>query len=245
MTRAQRTTAAIGAALVVPFLVAALFAQVRDSVSVATVAIVLAGVVVAVGATGSRAAAVTAAVSATLWFDYFHTTPHGSFTIHERDDFIATSTLLFVGLVAAGIQTRSRRRAALAEAGSNEIARVAAVSDLVASGHSVDEIIAIVCVELTDLLHLEHCRYLKLEGDGFDAVLERNGAVTIAGLEWRADIQGLPGPEVELPVSAQGRFGGRFVLVPTPGVPVSFDRRVVAVALADQVGASLAMNLIF
>jgi hypothetical protein len=34
------------------------------------------------------------------------------------------------------------------------------------------------------------------------------------------------------------------VLTPSPGVPISFDRRIVAVALADQVGAAFAMHLI-
>ena len=35
---------------------------------------------------------------------------------------------------------------------------------------------------------------------------------------------------------------GRYVLVPTPAVPVPFDRRVVAVALADQVAAAFAAD---
>jgi hypothetical protein len=50
---------------------------------------------------------------------------------------------------------------------------------------------------------------------------------------------GLPGPEIELLVQNQGRTLGRFVLTPTPGYPVSRERRVVAVAIADQVGASM------
>ena len=38
---------------------------------------------------------------------------------------------------------------------------------------------------------------------------------------------------------ARGRPVGRFVLVPTPGTGVSLERRIVAVALADQAGAAL------
>jgi hypothetical protein len=36
-------------------------------------------------------------------------------------------------------------------------------------------------------------------------------------------------------VLARGREVGRFVLIPTPGVPTSLEERVVAVAIADQV----------
>ena len=40
-------------------------------------------------------------------------------------------------------------------------------------------------------------------------------------------------------VQSQGRPLGRFVMTPTAGYEVSYERRVVAVAIADQVGASL------
>jgi hypothetical protein len=46
-----------------------------------------------------------------------------------------------------------------------------------------------------------------------------------------------PEEGVELPVLARGQHIGRFVLVPNPGVPVSLDQRMVAVAIADQVAA--------
>ncbi len=49
---------------------------------------------------------------------------------------------------------------------------------------------------------------------------------------------GLPGKQVELVVQGYGRVFGRFLLTPTPGLPVTFDRRIIAVALADQVAAA-------
>jgi len=45
--------------------------------------------------------------------------------------------------------------------------------------------------------------------------------------------RGLPGPEIELRVQLNGETVGWFVLTPTPGWPISRERRVVAVALAD------------
>jgi hypothetical protein len=41
-----------------------------------------------------------------------------------------------------------------------------------------------------------------------------------------------------------GRKLGRFVLRPTPGVGVTLEQQVVAVAIADQVGAVLACTLL-
>ena len=56
---------------------------------------------------------------------------------------------------------------------------------------------------------------------------------------WGAHNMGLPSPAVDLLVQARGQVLGCFVLRPTPGYPVSLHRRVVAVAIADQVGAAL------
>ena len=49
---------------------------------------------------------------------------------------------------------------------------------------------------------------------------------------------GLPGPQVELHVQRQAGTLERFVMTPTPGYEISDERPVVAVAIADQVGAT-------
>jgi hypothetical protein len=49
----------------------------------------------------------------------------------------------------------------------------------------------------------------------------------------------LPRDGVELGVVAHGETVGRFVLEPSPGVGVSLEQRVVAIALADQVGQAI------
>jgi len=66
------------------------------------------------------------------------------------------------------------------------------------------------------------------------------GEVYVQGVRWEVGELGLPGREVELVAESHGRALGRFLLVPTPGTPISLDRLVVATALADQVGAALA-----
>ena len=58
--------------------------------------------------------------------------------------------------------------------------------------------------------------------------LEHDGRVFLGGRVWAADRMGLPGPEIELVVQSQGRLLGRFVMTPTPGYEISYERRVVA-----------------
>jgi hypothetical protein len=89
------------------------------------------------------------------------------------------------------------------------------------------------------LLHLKACRYESGAPDQPVTQLEHDGRVFLAGRVWSVDRMGLPGPQIELRVQIQGRTLGRFVMTPTPGYEVSYERRVVAVAIADQVGASL------
>ena len=69
--------------------------------------------------------------------------------------------------------------------------------------------------------------------------LEHDGQVLLGGRLWGVDRMGLPGPAMELLVQHRGETLGRFILTPTPGFEVPLQPRVVAVALADQVGAAL------
>ncbi len=56
---------------------------------------------------------------------------------------------------------------------------------------------------------------------------------------WDVDRLGLPDEEVELRTLGNGHFYGRFLLDPTPGAVPPLQARLVAVTLADQVGAAL------
>ncbi len=59
-------------------------------------------------------------------------------------------------------------------------------------------------------------------------------------LGWGTDTLGLPSKGVTLAAHGQGHVLGTFTLIPTPGVVVDEARLLVAVALADQVGAAMA-----
>ena len=65
------------------------------------------------------------------------------------------------------------------------------------------------------------------------------GAVVLRDMTWTTEDLGLPTRTVDLPVRGGGWLLGHFLLTPTPGTPVSPQQLAVAVAIADQVGASL------
>jgi hypothetical protein len=62
----------------------------------------------------------------------------------------------------------------------------------------------------------------------------------MGGTHWDVDNKGFPmNEETELLVSAGGRFWGRFLMTPAPESRPNLTQRLVAVSLADQVGAAL------
>jgi K+-sensing histidine kinase KdpD len=241
MQTTQRITwLALVLAVALPVALAAGMVPFRTDIANANVALILAAAVVLVASLGRRSAAFVAAVSAMVWFDFFHTRPYESFRINSGDDLLTACVLLAVGLFVGELAVRNRQHRTAASDSSNDIARIHSVAELVAQGESADYLIMIVGNELRDLLSLRDCRFEAQPGSKPIARIERNGAVVIGELRWGVHSMGFPGKEVELPIIGHGLVLGRYVLVPTPAEPVSFDKRIVAVALADQVGAALA-----
>ncbi len=233
---------ALGGGLVLPVAVAAALVPFRTRVDNTNVALVLVAVVVAVAATGGRASGLVTAVSAALSFDFFHTLPYQSFSIARRTDVETAVLLLIVGLIVGQLSSRSMRHRVDAHESSLDIARLHAVAELVAAGAPPDEVILAVRNELKYLLSLRGCNFSYAFDERPHPRLERGGEVVLAGMQWGTSEMGLPGKEVDLVVNGRGQPFGRFVLFPTPGQPVSWDRRALAVALADQVGAALAVS---
>jgi hypothetical protein len=244
----QRTWIATTAALAAPPAAAAALLVLRNRIDNTNVALVLVVVVVAVSTLGRRLAGLLAAASSAIWFDFFHTQPFYSFAIKSRDDVVTAGLLLAVGVIVSELAIRSRRHRATAAAHGYDISRIHSMAELVADGERSDFVVMAVAGELRDLLTLIDVRF---ERSPFDTglsetgrvlpVLDRSGEVFIGAVEWGADSMGLP-TTVVLSVDGNGRQWGRFLLTPTPGLPVPFERRVVAVALADQAGAALAVG---
>lgn len=230
------------AGLVLPVALAGALVPLRSDVNNTNMAFALLIVVVAVAAGGRRSAAAVAALSAALSFDFFFTIPYQSFAIRSRNDLQTELSLLFVGLIVGEIAARARRHRATAIRRGDYVTRIYSLAEMIASGEPADFVIIAVASELRELLDLKDCRFERTtgEGTGHPPRLERSGDVTWGRVTWGVHSMGLPSREVELRVEGQGHVYGRYLLVPTPGRPVSFERRLVAVALADQVGAALA-----
>ena len=93
--------------------------------------------------------------------------------------------------------------------------------------------------ELQRLLGLRSCTYSS-DDVGTAARVQPDGQVCIGAVAWSTGDLGLPHRGVDLPVRARGTVVGHFLLVPVPGFPVGRDDLLVAVAIADQVGAAFA-----
>lgn len=224
-----------------PLLGAILLVPLREDVRNANVALVLVAVVVLVAVGGGREAGAVAAVSSVLWFDLFHTEPYSELRIASSDDLETTLLLLIVGFVVGSIAARGRRARRSAEMSSGEILRIYRLANLAARGDDPADVIMGGQAELMGLLDLQDCRFEAAPYNLGMPVFERSGVVSWP--EYHRARKGgleLPPEGVELPVLGRGRLLGRLVLTPTAGVGVSLEQRVVAVALADQVGAVLA-----
>lgn len=235
-------TAAFAAGVAGPVAVAAALVPARGHTDNTNLALVLVVVVVAVAAFGHRLAAALSAVSAMLAFDFFHTQPYYSLRINAHDDLVTAMLLLAVGVAVGELAIRNRRHRAAAEDANDGITRIHAIAELVASGELPDFVVLAVAGELQDLLCLRDCRFER--SASFDAPapahLLRSGHVTIGNLTWGVEDMGLPSKQVELLIEGYGRVFGRYLMTPTPARGISFDHRVVAVALADQVAAAFA-----
>jgi hypothetical protein len=89
---------------------------------------------------------------------------------------------------------------------------------------------------LAHLLRLRSCHFYPGPSTGHQATNAQGGDDILSARRWNW----LLGQHIDLPVQCRDRNYGRFELVPTPGVPVSLERRLFAVALVQEVGSRLA-----
>jgi hypothetical protein len=223
-----------------PIAAATALVPLRDHMRNANVGLVLVAVVVLVAVGGGRQAGGLAAIVSALSFDFFFTKPYLRLRVASGDDIATTLLLLAVGLVVGSVSARERRARSSAEARRGEVKRIDRLAELVARGDDPSDVIMAAQAELTSLLHLRDCRF---EAPPFPTSLERlerSGVVSWPQYRFRDGGFELPADGVELPVLGRGNVLGRFVLEPQAKTGVSLEQRVVAVALADQVGSVLA-----
>jgi hypothetical protein len=227
------------AALSGPVAVAALLILGRGHLSSADDALVLVVVTVAIASSGRRGAAAVAALVSAASFDFFLTRPYGSFRISRQADLTTELLFIVVGLLVGELAARGRRHRRAAAEGRLDLGRIHDMAERIAGGEEPDFVLMAVAAELRDLLALQDCRFVWDPPSGKGAWIDPDGTVRLNPLRWPTTSLGLPTKQVELPVRGGGQTLGTFILTPTPARPISQERCLVAVALADQLGSAL------
>lgn len=227
-------------AVATPVGVAALLVPSRGHVGPADDALILVVATVLIALWGRRLAASVAALVAAASFDFLLTRPYGSFRISRPADVTTEVLFVVVGIVVGDVAARGRRNETAADTGRRQIARLHELSERISDGEDPDFVLIAVAGELCELLNLQDCQFVRREPTGKGAWIEHDGSVRLNPLRWPASAAGLPTKRVELAVRGGGQVFGTFILTPTPATPVTREQCLVAVALADQLGATLA-----
>ncbi len=240
--REERDVSQVGAAIggLGAVVVGVVLVPWRSEIHHANLALILVVVVVAAAIVGGRLAGAVAAVAATLSFDFFLTKPYLSMRVNSTDDMETVLVLLTVGLLVGEVAARGRRSRRHRDRALESVARVQRVASLVALGEEAEGVTAAVTAELTALLHLDDCWLELPPGLWVMPRLERGGSISSPEHDWAGDGFTLSPDGTDLPVYARGHEIARFVLIGNPAVAVTLEQRVVAVALADQLGGALA-----
>jgi K+-sensing histidine kinase KdpD len=231
----------LAGSLLVPPAVCALSSPFRDNFDNANAALLLVVVVVAVAAFGIRLAGVLAALSSAVWFDFFLTVPYNSFTINDSADVELAVLLLLIGAAVTELAIWGRRQQARASRHRGYLDGVITTSQAVAAGGSTDDLIDQVRAELTVVLGIDRVKFVAGDKQTRAPRLNPDGSVTRGSHVLKIERDGLPtNSEIELAVQHAGEIRGRFLLVAATRIArPDLEQRLVAVALADQVGAAL------
>jgi hypothetical protein len=218
---------------------AAVLVGLRGDIVNVNVALVLVICILLGAVTGGRAAGAMSAFVAGLAYDFFHTEPYGSLKIRDANDILTICLLIAVGVVAGEIAIRAQRFYAERNEEQQQLRQIQHIASLAAGGGSVDDFVLAVTAELRKTLALRSCWFERPPFLVRLPRLERTGAVCSAEHRWAGDAFELPRDGAVLEVCGHGQMLGRFILVPTRGIGVSKERRLNAVALADQAAAAL------
>lgn len=212
----------------------------RNNTPPANMALALVVPVLIAAVVGGRWAGLMGAIASWLCFDFFFTQPYLSLRIDNRDD-VETFVILFVvAMITAEVGLRARRGGHAARQSRDELERVYRVADLSAHAGSADDVIAAVRAELIGLFELDDCTFERPSSAVALPHVGPRGTLEDAELVVRGSDFELPTGGVELPVVGRGREFGRLVLYASPGTAAPIAKRRAAVAIADELGVTLA-----
>jgi two-component system sensor histidine kinase KdpD len=229
--------AALGSLAVI--LLAAALVPLRDHLPNAEFALAFVIPVLFAAVIGGRIAGICTAVVAALTFDFVYTQPYLSLRIESKDDVWTFVVLLIVALVAAEVGIRARRGSVAAQESRAELNRLLRVVELAARGVDDDDVVSSARAELIGLFGLVDCVYERERTGPEMPRLGQRGALENTQLvAWGEFV--LPTGGVEVPVRGRGQDLGRLVLYAADATRAPVEKRLVAVAIADEVGLTLA-----
>lgn len=208
----------------------------RSSLPNTDIALVLVATIAVVARLGGRAAILLGSLSAALSFGYFHTEPYGHWQIAHARDVETTVLIVLVGVFVGELTLRVFHHRAAAARGSADLAVLAETAELMAVGDDPGLVLAAVAGELGRLLGLADCEFSAQPPSGSTRWVGRDGALSGGPLADAGRDR-----ELDLPVWVQGQVLGHYRMTLQPGAEPPADRLALAVSLADQAGAALAV----
>jgi K+-sensing histidine kinase KdpD len=220
--------------------IAALLVPFRDRLPNAEMALALVVPVLLAAVIGGRVAGAVTAVVSALTFDFVFTQPYLSLRISNKDDVWTFVFLLIVAMVAAEVGIRGRRGGVAARESRSELDRLVRVAELAAEGAEADDVVMSARAELIGLFGLDDCVYEQESTQDLPRIGPRGALENTQLVSWGDFV--LPTGGVEVPVRGRGRDLGRLVMYAEPATRASLEKRLVAVAIADEVGLTLASS---
>ncbi len=244
-TEEDRTNAVFGLAVGVlgPIVVALVLVPFRSDLHNANLALILVLVVVLAAIIGGRRAG---AARGDRRHALVRLLPDPSRTSRSRsrrsDDLETALILLGVGLLVGAVASRGRRSERGRERAGEAISRVHRVADLIARGTPIDDVVTAVtrrapgAAAAPGLLAGVPAVRLRDADASSGAATSRDPSTAGSAVGSRSRRTGSSSP-----CSSRARRSPRFVLIGDPTAAVTIEERVVAVALADQLGVALAL----
>ncbi len=189
---------------------------------------------------GGRWPGACSALAAAICFDFFFTVPYQSMRIAGSNDISTFVVLLVVALIAAEVGIRARRGGRAAREARSDLDRLCRVIEIAARRGDIEDVISSARAELIGLFGLIDCVFEADHPGGELPRLGIHGALEGTPLVAAHNDFVLPPGGVEIDVVGRGIHFGRLVLFAAEPVRASLQKRAVAVAIADQLGITLA-----
>jgi len=212
----------------------------RDHLDNDVMALALVVPVLLAAVLGGRGPGAGSALAAAFCFDFFFTLPYQSMRIASSDDVSTFFVLLVVALIAAEVGRRARRGSRAAREARSGLDRLCRVIEIAARPGDIEDVISSARAEIIGLFNLIDCGFETDHPGGGLPRLGIRGTLEGAPLVARRSEFLLPSGGVEIEVVGRGVRFGRLVLYAAEPVRASIQKRAVAVAIAEELGLTLA-----